>query len=95
MTCEHRGFVLGRKSYGREALALRLGSIPHWALWNAATADIRATPRKAIVGMLHFGGHVGNHQLLCFSTFVNVCLLDSSPYRGEKRVAARRSMHIA
>jgi hypothetical protein len=41
------------------------------------------------------GGHVGNHQLFCFSSFVLVCLVDGSPYRRQKRVAARRGVHPA
>ena len=39
--------------------------------------------------------HTGKCQLLRFSIFVNVRLVDSSPYRREKRVAARRGVYVA
>ena len=45
--------------------------------------------------MLQFGRHTGSHQLLRFSIVMHVRLVDGSPYRRQKRVAARRGMHIA
>ena len=53
------------------------------------------TPRPSIVGVQQFCRHTGKTQLLRFCIFVHVRLLNSSPYRHEKRVAARRSMHVA
>ena len=55
----------------------------------------REAPQNTIAGMLHFGRHVGNHHLLCFSSFVLARLADGSPYACEKRIAARRGVHTA
>jgi len=52
------------------------------------------TPRLSIAGMLQFGRLTGSHQLLRFSIVVHVRLVDGSPHRREKRVAARRVVHI-
>ncbi len=76
---------------------MRLGAIPHGPLYrNAAPAavpndtyEIRlpacciSAATSAIINLLHF------------SIFVDVRLLDSGPYRREKRVAGRRGMHAA
>ncbi len=46
-----------------------------------------------MAGILHFGRDAGNHNLLRFSASVNVRPLNSSLYRNQKRVAARRGVH--
>lgn len=45
--------------------------------------------------MPQFGGHTGKPHLLAFGTFVLVRLSFSDLYRREKRVAARRGVHVA
>ena len=49
----------------------------------------------SIVGVPQFGGHTGKPHLLAFGSFVLLRLSFSGLYRREKRVAARRGVHIA
>jgi hypothetical protein len=56
------------------------------------------TPDNAanlIAGAPSLGWRTGDVQLFRFSSFVLVRLVDSGLYRREKRVAARRGVHIA
>src|SRR5271166_7035535 len=52
-------------------------------------------PRLSNAGVPQFCRHIGKRQLFRFSSFAHICLVDGSPYRPEKRVAARRGVHIA
>src|SRR5271157_2915602 len=51
-------------------------------------------PRSSNAGVPQFCRHIGKRQLFRFGSFVLVRLVDGSPYRREKRVAARRGVHI-
>ncbi len=74
--------------------------------WNNRGADRRGFPEKYLAdnaatfncqcaAVLQVHRQTGKRQLLRFSIFVHVRLLNSSPYRREKGFAGRRGAHVA